>query len=172
MQENNDLKNSDPNDYHNSDPNDLNNSDPMELKLSEMMNSEKFDPKSIAKLILNAGEKFPKLKHNKLISEMTRREKVVHAMRYIVEKWIDTGKPKIIVREPRMVADLRPFIETILRRDTVDGYDIFKQAVDCVLKMRPNGIYLGACGSDVVTSTIWFVGLATIWSILTEENTS
>ena len=170
MQENNDCHNSE-NNLHNSDPNNYHNPDPMEIKLSEMMASEKFETKSIAKLILNAGEKFPKLKHNKLISEMTRREQVVHAMRYIIEKWIDSGKSKIIARDSPMILDLRPFIETILK-NTVDGYDIFKQAVDCVLRMRPNGIYLGACGSDVVTSTIWFVGLVNIWSVLTEENTS
>ena len=72
---------------------DLYNSD-IETKLSIMSSTKKFNFREVAKYILKNGEKFPKLDTRKLISDMTPREKVIQAMRYTVEKWIDSGKKK------------------------------------------------------------------------------
>ena len=82
-------------------------------------------------------------------------------------------KKEVIVREPRLLLDLSPFIQTILDdNDSENCYNIFKKAAKGVLKVRPDGLFLGTETSEITPSMIWFVGLVNIWLLMTEGSTS
>jgi len=133
--------------------------------LKEMVDAKEFEVGKIAKFIFDKRIYPPVLNTSEFIS---KRQKVVYGMYFTIQQWINSDKKIIVpnISDEPFVLDLRPFIERILEKNW-SGLELFEKAVNYVMKIQPDSLYLGE--AKITDSTVWFVGLASMWQLISDK---
>jgi len=137
----------------------------------EMMSAKQFDIGIMVEFIFANSDEissfmtlFSDPKEN-----MTVRQKLVKGMLVTIDSWITSGRNKITPKNPPLILDLQWFVETILK-DEHSQEEQFNKAVKYVIQNRPNSLYLGTDKKKMTLSTVWFVGLVSMWQYIVRKN--